>query len=531
MEHLDRGPGDNGLSIPTLSRRQLLAAGIAGAAGFLLSACTGSTVHKAATTPPAGSDLGAVEHVIFLMQENRSFDHYFGSYRGVRGFGNHPAGSLGAFAQPWLANTIRPPLGSLLPFHLDTNTTDAECTFDLTHAWGPQQQSWNGGRMDRFVEVHTNPANEGPDNGLLTMGYYTRSDLPFHYALADAFTICDGYHCSVFGPTHPNRLHWISGTLDPSGKQGGPVLVTNSDPSKQFSLSWTTMPERLQAKGVSWKVYNPPGSEYQPHSASALLLSDNVLLYFKQYADPSSALYKQAFGPTYPNDFATDVANNTLPAVSWIIPGVLPQALDEHPPGPPSAGAWLMNNVISTLASNPKVWSKTVLFISYDENDGFFDHVPPPTPPPGTSGEYLTVDPLPADAKGISGPIGLGMRVPMLVVSPFSRGGYVCSDTFDHTSQLRFLETRFGVEVPNLTSWRRSVTGDLTSALRLSSPNASVPSLPAVSTTPDGDPKVTRECQAPELIEVDVSGPPYALPATQSMPTQESGPAKHVPTR
>ena len=111
--------------------------------------------------------------------------------------------------------------------------------------------------------------------------------------------------------------------------------------------------------------------------------------------------------------------------------------------------------MIGTLVSNPEVWAKTVLFIMYDENDGFFDHVPPPTPPPGTPGEFLTVDPLPASAYGVAGPIGLGFRVPMLVVSPFSRGGYVCSDIFDHTSQLRFLETRFGVQAPNISAWRR----------------------------------------------------------------------------
>jgi phospholipase C len=135
--------------------------------------------------------------------------------------------------------------------------------------------------------------------------------------------------------------------------------------------------------------------------------------------------------------------------------------------------------VLSTVVSNRALWEKTAIIVTYDENGGFFDHVAPPTPPKGTKGEFLTVSKLPAAAKGIRGPIGLGFRVPMVVVSPFSRGGLVCSDTFDHTSTLRFLETRFGVEVPNLSAWRRKVTGDLTSAFNFAAkPNNSRPALP-----------------------------------------------------
>ncbi|HLN41066.1 MAG TPA: alkaline phosphatase family protein, partial [Acidimicrobiales bacterium] len=149
--------------------------------------------------------------------------------------------------------------------------------------------------------------------------------------------------------------------------------------------------------------------------------------------------------------------------------------------------------------------------------------------PAGTPGEYLTVDPLPTPADGIAGPLGLGFRVPLLVVSPFSRGGYVCSDTFDHTSQLRFLETRFGVKAPNISAWRRSVTGDLSSTLHVGSPDASVPALPA--TLGRSDPRVKGECQASQLIELDVNNPvPYPVPANQSMPSQEPGAAVPVPT-
>jgi phospholipase C len=181
--------------------------------------------------------------------------------------------------------------------------------------------------------------------------------------------------------------------------------------------------------------------------------------------------------------------------------------------------------VLNTLISNREIWAKTVLFVSYDENDGFFDHVAPPTPPPGTPGEYLTVDPLPAESGGIDGPNGLGFRVPLLVLSPFSRGGYVCSDTFDHTSQLRFLETRFGVEVPNLSKWRRQTTGDLTSTLHWGSSETSVPTLPATS---EDDPRVTTECAPSQLLETNVPNPPDLVPTSQAMPGQEPGHARRI---
>jgi phospholipase C len=456
------------------------------------------------------------------MHENRSFDHYFGAYKGVRGFDDHAAGSPGVFSQSWPGGAAT----DLLPFHLDTSTTDAECTFDLSHEWSAQHMCWNGGQMDKFVATHTAPEWEGPQNGVLTMGYYTRPDLDFWYALADAFTIGDGYHCSVMAPTHPNRLHALSGTLDPEGHEGGPVLITDSRPSAMGSASWRTMPEELEARGISWKVYNPPGGGYQPSSPLSIAISDNILLYFKRHVqDPSSPLYQKAFGPIFPRDFARDVANDTLPQVSWICP---PVGYDEHPPSPPAAGMWFAHQVLSALVSNRRTWSKTVLFIMYDENDGFFDHVSPPVAPAGTPGEYVTANPLPSPAGGVAGPIGLGFRVPLLVVSPFSRGGYVCPDPFDHTSQLRFLETRFGVKAPNISAWRRSVTGDLTSTLHLKSPDMTVPRLPV--TPGRADARVKRECQPAQLIEVDVMHPvPYPVPANQTMPTQEPGSAARVP--
>jgi phospholipase C len=500
------------MGAPVWNRRQVLGAGMAGGASLLLAACGASTLKKASSIAPAGSDLGAVDHVVFLMHENRSFDHYFGTYPGVRGFDDHLPGSLGAFAQPWPGGSAP----TLRPFHFDTVSTAGECIFDLSHAWDVQHRCWDNGSMARFVATHTDPAVEGPANGVLTMGYYTRADLDFYYALADAFTLCDRYHCSVLGPTDPNRLHALSGTLDPGGHAGGPV-VENPGNAEQFTKEWTAMPEVLERAGISWKTYNPPGSQFQPTSPVAWLLSDNILLLFKRFADPASSLYKKAFGPVFPADFARDVANGTVPQVSWLIP---PNGVDEHPPAPPAAGMAYTHRVLEILVSNPKVWAKTVLFVMHDENDGFFDHVPPPTPPPGTPGEYVTAMTPPPGLAGIAGPIGLGVRVPMLVVSPFGRGGIVNSDVFDHTSQLRFLETRFGVRAPNISAWRRSVTGDLTSTLHMATPDTTVPSLP---TTPGAvDPRVTRECSPGQMTGFNSTAAPYPVPTPQAMPTQEN---------
>jgi phospholipase C len=169
---------------------------------------------------------------------------------------------------------------------------------------------------------------------------------------------------------------------------------------------------------------------------------------------------------------------------------------------------------VQAIMSNPKVWKKTALFITWDENGGFFDHVAPPVAPKGTKGEYLTVSPLPKAANGIAGPIGLGFRVPMIVVSPFTRGGLVCSDVFDHTSMLRFLETRFGVEVPNLSGWRRGVTGDLTSAFNFAAkPQYGRPSMPQPGMTS------ALSCGSPKPVAVSTEGIPRQEPGSRPRPS------------
>src|SRR6202023_376432 len=243
---------------------------------------------------------------------------------------------------------------------------------------------------------------------------------------------------------------------------------------------------------------------------------DHVLSYFKNFQDPASALHQNAFGPQFPVDFLADVASGNLPQVSWLIGSVI---TSDHPPSPSIFGENILSLIISALTANPALWAKTLLLVTYDENGGFFDHVPPTIAPPGTPGEYVTApavpDPTVVGTPAIAGPIGLGFRVPMLIISPFSRGGFVSSDLFDHTSVLRFLETRFGAEVPNLSAWRRAAVGDLTSAFNFKNPDQSIPSLPS---TLQGDPQAITQCAANLAGTV-----PYAVPTTQSLPTQESG--------
>ncbi len=492
-----------------LTRREVLkmsaAAGAAGLTSSLLNSCGG---RPAIPTPPGTTSTCAkitdIDHVVIFIQENRSFDHYFGSYRGVRGFSDASA----AFNQPYLGNTSSSPAGVLLPFHLDTTQTNAACTHDITHDWIPQHQSWDNGAMNGFVNSRL-PINA--NDAVLSMGYYTRADLPYYYAVADAFTLCDNYCCSVIGPTDPNRLYTMAASIDPDGKNGGPLLQTLvSNRATMFGkLTYTTMPEQLQAGGISWKIYSTPDA-----SAFGALETDNVLPYFKNFQDPATALYQNAFNPVFPTDFAADALSGNLPQVSWIIGSVI---TSDHPPAPALFGENTLSAVIAALTANPLAWAKTVLFATYDENGGFFDHVPPVTAPPGTAGEYITAPsvPDPAVEGSITGPIGLGFRVPMLIISPFTRGGFISSDLFDHTSVLRFLETRFGTEVPNLSAWRRATVGDMTSAFNFTKPDTSIPSLPS---TIAAIPTIITEC-ANNLA--GFAG--YTLPSAQTMPTQEPG--------
>jgi phospholipase C len=450
--------------VPSLDRRRFLkVAGGTAAASVVLN----ESIDRAASLPAhrATGTLEDVEHIVVLMQENRSFDHYFGTLRGVRGFGDpHPAtlpSGKSVFHQP-------DGPGEVLPFRPDMEDLGLVFLEDLPHGWQDTQAAINRGVYDQWI----------PNKSATTMAHLRRNDAPFHFALADAFTVCDAYHCSFIGNTDPNRYYMWTGWTGNDGKGGGPVLYND-----EAGYDWTTYPERLQEAGVSWKVYQDIGlgldqANYWGWTGDAYIgnYGDNSLLYFHTYqnAQPGTPLADRAKTGTnvvksggYFDVLREDIRTGKLPQVSWV---VAPEAFSEHPNWPVNFGAWYVANVLDALTSNPEVWSKTALLITYDENDGFFDHVVPPhANSPVVPGDST----VPTDNEfytGQYGPgsYGLGQRVPMIVVSPWSTGGWVCSETFDHTSIIRLIEQRFGVDEPQITPWRRSVCGDLTSAFDFS---------------------------------------------------------------
>ncbi len=494
-----------------------------------LSATFPASISRALALPANNrtGTIADVEHIVIMMQENRSFDHYFGTLRGVRGYGDLRTIPLPNGNSVWFQ-----PNGDsyLLPFHPGAPNLGLQFIEDLAHDWTSTHLAWNQGKYDQWV----------PNKGTTTMAHLTRSDIPFHYALADAFTICDAYHCSLLGPTDPNRYYMWTGWVGNDGKGGGPVID-----NAELGYDWSTYPELLQNAGISWKIYQDIGNGLTAAGAWGFTsdayignYGDNSLLYFHQYqnAQPGTPLYNGAktgtnisAGGTLFDIFRNDIANGTLPQVSWV---VAPEAYTEHPNWPANYGAWYVSQILDALTANPDVWSKTAFFLTYDENDGFFDHMAPPTAPQSQAQGLSTIDTTDEIFAGSSsypvstfpaGPYGTGVRVPMVVISPWSKGGWVNSEVFDHTSLIRFIESRFGAQYPgivenNITPWRRAVSGDLTSAFNFTSPNDSKVQLPStIAYVPPDD-----------LRHPDYKPTP---PAIQAMPVQEPGtrPARAVP--
>jgi phospholipase C len=323
------------------------------------------------------------------------------------------------------------------------------------------------------------------------MGYYTRADIPFHFALADAFTVCDAYHSSLLGPTWPNRMYVMTGTIDADGAAGGPITANRRIAG---GFRWTTYPERLEKAGVSWKVYQQEDN-----------YGTNVLEYFQQFQNlpATSPLSIRGLTRAPEGTFEDDARAGRLPTISWILPT---STQSEHPDFTPAAGADFIAQKIEAIASNPAVWAKTAFILAYDENDGLFDHVAPPMPPLGTPGEFVG-----------GAPIGAGFRVPCIIVSPWTAGGYVCSQRFDHTSILQFMERVTGVREDNISAWRRQTFGDLTAAFRFSEKAQRVSGLP--------DAKGVLLASLEQVSQLPRPAPPSGV---QNMPMQESGSRKTV---
>jgi phospholipase C len=566
------------------SRRDFLkfAAALAGAGA---SELLPDSVQRAyAIEPRPGSTFLDAEHVVILMQENRSFDHTFGTLRGVRGF-NDPralrlANDQSVFAQTDTAGE------TYAPWRLDIKDTRVTWMGSLPHSRDSQVDAWNGGLHDGWLDAKRS-GHEEYAHLPLTMGYYTRQDLPFYYALADAFTVCDQHYCSVMTSTSPNRCVFWTGTVRESQHPTARAHMRNEqiDPG---GLTWSTFPERLQEAGVSWKSYQNELTRSELIGDEAAWLSnfgDNVLECFEQYnveaypgfvaaaqnflaslkaeasaleaklekasegsdamsqrqeiekvqsqiaaaermlADSGETRYNKltvqqrelhhrAFAtnrddPHYRSlevlpfeaqgepksisvprgdvlhEFRKDASEGKLPTISWL---TAPERFSDHPSAP-WFGAWYISEVMDILTKNPEVWQKTIFILTYDENDGYFDHAPsyvaadPKRPETGgasagidTGLEYVyREDELAmgvAEAEARSGPVGMGFRVPMIVASPWTRGGWVNSQLFDHSSTLQFLETfiehRHGkpVHEENISAWRRAISGNLTSVFR-----------------------------------------------------------------
>lgn len=514
-------PGQPERTPATIDRRRFLQAAGGAISAATTTAMLDTSIARAASIPAdrRHGTIDDVDHVVVLMQENRGFDHYFGTMRGVRGFGDpHPA-TLANGRSVWhQSDGTR----DVLPFRPEHDALGEAFLEGTPHDWKTGQQALRRGHYDQWV----------PAKGTTTMTHLQRGDAGFHFALADAFTVCDAYHCSFLGNTDPNRYYLWTGWTGNDGRGGGPVLYND-----EAGYAWTTYPERLEAAGVSWRVYqdegtglDKPGTWGWTQDAYIGNYGDNSLLYFDRYreAAPGDALYERArrgtSGRTGEDLFTrlrADVAAGTLPQVSYV---VAPEAFSEHPNWPVSYGAWYIAQVLDALTSNPAVWARTAVFITYDENDGLFDHVVPPLPAGPTVAGSSTVPTTHEHYAGDptrdgypAGPYGLGVRVPMLVVSPWSTGGWVCSQTLDHTSVIRFMERRFGVHEPNITPWRRAVTGDLTAAFDFS----------------------RRPARAPRLMDVDAWAPKdrqrhpdYSPvpPADGALPRQEPGTRPARPT-
>ena len=542
-----------------------------------------------AIEPEPGSTFLDAEHIVILMQENRSFDHAYGTLRGVRGFSDpralrQPNGNS-VFVQTDRAGN------SYAPWRMDIKDTRVTWMGSLPHSRESQVDAWNEGAHDGWLDAKR--SGEKQYEAIpLTMGHYTREDLPFYYALADAFTVCDQNYCSVMTSTSPNRCYFWSGTIREQQHADAKAHIRNEQ-IDDGGMTWKTFPERLHEAGISWKSYQNELTRSGlsgDHDAWLSNFGDNTLECFNAYnveaypgfvrageqaikelsakvetqqadlaaekdeaaaaklrkqieqdqkqiasiqasiaaggdvryqklSEREKALHHAAFvtnsadadyhqldSLAFEDDglghtihvpkgdvlyqFRKDVNEGKLPTISWL---TAPEKFSDHPTAP-WYGAWYVSEVMDILTRNPEVWKKTIFILTYDENDGYFDHAPlfvaadPKRPETGgasagidTGLEYLyKADELrmgveEADAR--TGPIGMGYRVPMVIASPWSRGGWVNSQLFDHTSTLmfleRFIEGKYGktVREENISAWRRTVAGDLTSAFRPYDPN------------------------------------------------------------
>ncbi|AEQ97463.1 phosphocholine-specific phospholipase C [Xanthomonas oryzae pv. oryzicola] len=527
-----------------LPRRRLLQAGLTSGAAALLP----SIARAAAIAPDRRSGtLEDLQHVVILMQENRAFDHYFGALPGVRGFGDRfpiPAPPLpNAPARTVWLQPSEDGRKWLTPFALDTAAQFGVMRVKGTpHSWPDAQQAWDHGRLGHWAAAKHDHA----------LGYYTRTDIPFQYALAEAFTVCDAYHAAIQTGTNSNRVFLWTGGNDPQARAGGPVIGNSHDNFPELGgfaepYRWATYVEALQSAGVSWQIYQDMADNF----------TDNPLAGFAPFRLAYSAapahdpdLRARGVSTRGVAQLREDVLGGRLPAVSYLIADA---AGSEHPdPSSPAQGAAYTARVLDALTADPAVWSRTALLVMFDENDGFFDHMPPPAPPspdaraPGGFAGASTIatdddyhrHPAPGeqhvDLPELRGrPYGLGPRVPMYVVSPWSRGGWVDSQVYDHTSVLRLLERRFGVPAPEITPWRRAVCGDLSNAFdfRNSDARPFAAALPDISAAAARAAALREHALPPLPATLQPPEQPFGVRRSRALPYRPSVALAHLPKR
>jgi len=351
-------------------------------------------VESLGTSVPLGDQI-PIDHFVILMQENRSFDHYFGTMPGVEGFPE-------TYSNP---NANGDPVK---PFH-ETQL----CIEDVAHSWNASHLQYDGGKNDGFVLTND-------PNGERAVGYFDGNDIPFYWDLYSTFAMSDHHHCSMLGGTYPNRWYFLSATSF--------GMITNEFiPEDRFDQEPFVIMQELDDAGVDWHVY---------YETVPFLFT--YLSYIGAAGDHSSDSVDQFF---------VDLDAGTLAPVVWIDPafsGTITDETDEHPPSIPQVGeAWVENIIRAVMASD--IWSRTAIILTYDEHGGFFDHVPPPPAcAPDDRPPDLQADDEPGEFDR------LGFRVPLVVVSPYSKPSYVSKETTDATSILRLLEARF--DLPALTS-------------------------------------------------------------------------------
>ncbi|KAJ3984886.1 phosphoesterase family-domain-containing protein [Lentinula detonsa] len=425
--------------------------------------------------------LAEVEHIVLFMQENRAFDHYFGTMTGVRGF-KDPNVQVNSDGRSVFFQKVNSFLSNdtdfLLPWYVAAEGGEfingTQCMTAGSNGWAENHAALASGQNDLWVEA----------NMPQSWGHFRRSDIPVHFAIAEGWTVGDMYQQGVIASTNPNRVIWQTGTVAASGGNvnttQGPVLDNNETPGcsrltmrlengteidspQEYScIAFKQLPEYLEDAGISWK-------EYQAFDN----FGDNPLpsfVFWQNLAD-NNATSELAQRGTFYQVSVSHLRHNlggSLPAVSFYIG---PAELSEHPPYRPIDGGWLQKEVVNAIVNSPK-YNKTILIISFDETGGWGDQ------PENTPGEWI-INPF----TGQPAPTGPGFRLPFTVVSPWTRGGVVFTEPADHISQTLFLEqwaAARGTPFTNtqINDWRREHMSNLTNMFDFENPDYSTAPLP-----------------------------------------------------